>query len=124
MLSTTRRGLQPVASRKLCVSHAPCLCGRLIRSLLFPAIAGALLAAKPQAASQAGAAEARQVTLPVLVFATEVRPILLALLPMPWPRHTAARSSMDSLQAADGRHEWERWSFQGIAGKATLAAAA
>src|SRR6267143_6616979 len=43
----------------------------------FLLIAGALLAAKPQAASQAGAAEARQVTPGgSVVFATQVRPIL------------------------------------------------
>jgi cytochrome c553 len=43
----------------------------------FLLIAGALLAAKPQAASQAGAAEARKVTPGgSVVFATQIRPIL------------------------------------------------
>jgi mono/diheme cytochrome c family protein len=43
----------------------------------FPLIAGALLAAKPQAAAQAGTAQASQVTSRgSVVFATQIRPIL------------------------------------------------
>jgi hypothetical protein len=43
----------------------------------FPFIAGALLAAKPQAAARAGTAQASQVTSrDSVVFATQIRPIL------------------------------------------------
>src|SRR5258708_32991629 len=67
----------------------------------FFLIAGALLAAKPQAASQAGAAEARQVTPGgSVVFATQIRPILASRC---YPCHGTDIQQhglrMDSLQA-------------------------
>ncbi len=66
----------------------------------FFLIAGALLAAKPQAASQAGAAEARQVTPGgSVVFATQIRPILASrCYPCHGPDVQQHSLRMDSLQ--------------------------
>src|SRR6266478_5093772 len=67
----------------------------------FFLIAGALLAAKPQAASQAGAAEARQVTPGgSVVFATQIRPILASrCYPCHGPDVQQHGLRLDSLQA-------------------------
>src|SRR5229473_1964364 len=67
----------------------------------FLLIAGALLAAKPQAASQAGAAEARQVTPGgSVVFATQIRPILASrCYPCHGPDIQQHGLRLDSLQA-------------------------
>src|SRR6266478_9249546 len=67
----------------------------------FFLIAGALLAAKPQAASQAGAAEARQVTPGgSVVFATQIRPILASrCYPCHGPDVHQHGLRLDSLQA-------------------------
>src|SRR6267143_1020931 len=67
----------------------------------FLLIAGALLAAKPQAASQAGAPEARQVALGGSVFfATQIRPILAArCYPCHGPDVQQHGLRLDSLQA-------------------------
>jgi len=67
----------------------------------FLLIAGAVLAAKPQAASQAGAAEARQVTPGgSVVFATQIRPILASrCYPCHGPDVQQHGLRLDSLQA-------------------------